>query len=78
MDSICVFCGSRDGNNPAYVAAAQATGRAIARRGWKWPRRGAGPRVGTEETVVRPCFLVSGSRSTGGIRDTAGIATLAY
>ena len=35
MDSVCVFCGSRDGNNPAYVAAAQATGRAIARRGWK-------------------------------------------
>src|SRR5215211_643626 len=35
MDSICVFCGSRDGNNPAYLEAAQATGRAIARRGWK-------------------------------------------
>ncbi len=35
MDSVCVFCGSRDGNNPAYVAAARATGTAIARRGWK-------------------------------------------
>jgi uncharacterized protein (TIGR00730 family) len=35
MDSVCVFCGSRDGNNPAYVAAARETGRAIARRGWK-------------------------------------------
>lgn len=35
MDSVCVFCGSRDGNNPAYVAAAQATGKAVARRGWK-------------------------------------------
>jgi hypothetical protein len=35
MDSVCVFCGSRDGRNPAYLAAAQATGRAIARRGWK-------------------------------------------
>ncbi|MBW3633471.1 MAG: TIGR00730 family Rossman fold protein [Chloroflexi bacterium] len=35
MDSVCVFCGSRDGNDPAYVAAAQETGRAIARRGWK-------------------------------------------
>ena len=34
MDSVCVFCGSRDGNNPAYIAAAQETGRAIARRGW--------------------------------------------
>src|ERR687897_2128305 len=35
MDSVCVFCGSRDGDNPAYVAAAKETGRAIARRGWK-------------------------------------------
>ncbi|MBA3450889.1 MAG: TIGR00730 family Rossman fold protein [Chloroflexia bacterium] len=35
MDSVCVFCGSRDGNDPAYLAAARATGTAIARRGWK-------------------------------------------
>jgi uncharacterized protein (TIGR00730 family) len=34
MDSVCVFCGSRNGNNPAYIVAAQETGRAIARRGW--------------------------------------------
>ena len=35
MDSGGVFCGSRDGNDPAYVAAATATGTAIAERGWK-------------------------------------------
>jgi uncharacterized protein (TIGR00730 family) len=35
MDSVCVFCASRDGNSPAYVAAARATGAAIARRGWR-------------------------------------------
>jgi len=35
MDSICVFCGSRDGNNPAYLEAARETGAAIARRGWR-------------------------------------------
>ncbi len=35
MDSICVFCGSRPGNDPAFVAAANETGRAIARRGWR-------------------------------------------
>jgi uncharacterized protein (TIGR00730 family) len=28
--SICVFCGARPGNNPAYAEAARATGRAIA------------------------------------------------
>lgn len=35
MDSICVFCGSRDGSNPEYVAAARRTGAAIAKRGWR-------------------------------------------
>jgi uncharacterized protein (TIGR00730 family) len=35
MDSICVFCGSRPGNDPAYVEAASETGRSIARRGWR-------------------------------------------
>ena len=35
FDSVCVFCGSRDGRNTAYVAAARETGTAIARRGWR-------------------------------------------
>lgn len=35
MDSVCVFCGSRDGSDPGYLAAARATGAAIARRGWR-------------------------------------------
>ncbi|MCC7024351.1 MAG: TIGR00730 family Rossman fold protein [Thermomicrobiales bacterium] len=35
MDSVCVFCGSRPGNDPAYMEAARATGAAIARRGWR-------------------------------------------
>jgi len=34
MDAVCVFCGSRDGADPAYLAAARETGAAIARRGW--------------------------------------------
>ncbi|MBK5933093.1 hypothetical protein C8N32_11629 [Rhodovulum imhoffii] len=33
--SVCVFCGSRDGGNPAYAEAAEATGRMIAIRGWR-------------------------------------------
>jgi uncharacterized protein (TIGR00730 family) len=33
--SICVFCGSRSGNRPAYAEAAQATGRAIAEGGYR-------------------------------------------
>jgi hypothetical protein len=33
--SICVFCGSRSGRDPAYSEAARATGRAIAAHGWR-------------------------------------------
>lgn len=33
MNSICVFLGSNPGNRPEYRAAAEATGREIARRG---------------------------------------------
>ena len=33
--SICVYCGSRDGDDPAYAAAADAVGAAIGERGWQ-------------------------------------------
>ncbi|WP_212526099.1 TIGR00730 family Rossman fold protein [Actibacterium sp. MT2.3-13A] len=33
--SVCVFCGSRVGRNPAYAQAAEDTGRAIAAEGWR-------------------------------------------
>jgi uncharacterized protein (TIGR00730 family) len=33
LSSVCVFCGSNAGADPAYVAAAQAVGRGLARRG---------------------------------------------
>lgn len=33
--SLCVYCGSRDGDRPEYAAAASAVGAAIARRGWQ-------------------------------------------
>jgi len=33
MESICVFCGSRDGRAPAYLEAARALGTAIAASG---------------------------------------------
>lgn len=31
--SICIFCGSKPGNNPAYIDLAQRTGKALAARG---------------------------------------------
>lgn len=33
--SLCVYCGSRDGLNPAHVAAAREVGRQIGERGWR-------------------------------------------
>ncbi len=33
--SICVFCGSRTGTDPAYIEAATALGAAMADRGWR-------------------------------------------
>ena len=33
--SICVYCGSRDGDRPAFAAVAVAVGTQIGRRGWQ-------------------------------------------
>lgn len=35
LHSVCVFCGSRQGGDPAMMQAAEATGRMLARRGWR-------------------------------------------
>jgi uncharacterized protein (TIGR00730 family) len=35
QNSICVFCGARAGQNPAYAEAARTMGRAIADQGWR-------------------------------------------
>ena len=33
--SVCVYCGSRDGADPAYAKAAEELGRMLARNGWR-------------------------------------------
>jgi uncharacterized protein (TIGR00730 family) len=33
LETVCVFCGSREGSRPAYAEAARRTGREIAHRG---------------------------------------------
>ncbi|MDP3197992.1 TIGR00730 family Rossman fold protein [Tabrizicola sp.] len=35
LRSVCVFCGSRAGRNPAHVIAARETGEMLARNGWR-------------------------------------------
>lgn len=62
MPNICVFCGSALGHSPAYRAAAEALGRAIARRGWGLVYGGA--TVGLMG-VVADAALAEGGRVTG-------------
>ena len=33
--TLCVYCGSRDGDDPAHLAAAREVGRQIGTRGWR-------------------------------------------
>ena len=35
LRSVCVYCGSRDGTDPAYATAAEATGAMLAQNGWR-------------------------------------------
>lgn len=35
LRSVCVYCGSRAGQRPAYAEAARATGTMLAARGWR-------------------------------------------
>ena len=35
IQSVCVYCGSRDGANPAYAEAATAVGQMMARNRWR-------------------------------------------
>jgi len=48
--TVCVYCGSRPGDRPAYTAGAQAIGHAIGRRGWRLIYGGG--RVGLMGTVA--------------------------
>ncbi len=41
IESICVYCGSRHGDSPAYADAARALGKAVAESGWRLVYGGA-------------------------------------
>lgn len=60
--SICVFCGSRDGNDPAFGQAAEALGDLIAAKNWRLVY-GAGD-VGLMGRVARSC-QASGGKTFG-------------
>ena len=62
LRSVCVFCGSRPGRDPAYAEAARALGQGIADHGWRLVY-GAGD-VGLMGEVARAA-LSAGARTMG-------------
>lgn len=62
LRSVCVFCGSRSGQDPAYAAEARALGTAIAANGWRLVY-GAGD-VGLMGETARAA-LAAGARTMG-------------
>ena len=56
--SVCVYCGSRTGNDPAFMEDANAMGRAIAEQGWRLVY-GAGD-VGLMGAVARSAQAAGG------------------
>ena len=62
VNSICVFCGSGPGKNPAYAAAAQSLGKAMAAAGIRLVYGGGS--LGLMGEVAR-AVLTSGGKVTG-------------
>jgi uncharacterized protein (TIGR00730 family) len=60
--SICVYCGSRLGNSPAYAEAARQIGQAIGERGWRLVYGGG--KVGLMGTVA-DAALAAGAQVLG-------------
>ena len=60
--SVCVYCGSRQGSDPAYTQAAREVGAAIGRRGWELVYGGG--KVGLMG-VVADAVLEHGGRVVG-------------
>ena len=65
--SICVYCGSRPGNKPAYQAIAADLGRAIGQRGWQLVYGGG--RAGLMG-IVADATLAAGGRVVGVIPES--------
>jgi len=65
--SICVYCGSRHGSNPAYTTAARALGQAIGEHGWQLVYGGG--KVGLMGEVA-DATLAAGGRVIGVIPQT--------
>ena len=66
MTSLCVYCGSRAGRDPAFAAAARAVGTAIGRRGWRLVYGGGSTGL---MGALADAALAAGARAVGIIPD---------
>jgi uncharacterized protein (TIGR00730 family) len=62
VKSLCVYCGSRPGDDPAFAAAARAVGNAIGRRGWRLVYGGGGSGLMGQ---VADAALAAGAKAIG-------------
>lgn len=80
IKSVCVYCGSGDGRNPAYLAAARTLGEALAAAGVRLVYGGGSTGLmgtvastvlaaGGEVTGIIPQFLVDRERAHYGVTD---------
>jgi uncharacterized protein (TIGR00730 family) len=75
MKRICVFCGSREGNKPAYVGAARALGGLLAREGIGLVYGGGG--IGLMK-LLADAVLDAGGTVTGVIPQALTIQEIAH
>ena len=74
IKSVCLFCGSREGNNPAHAALADAFGALLARRSITLVYGGGG--IGLMGRAARAA-MAAGGRTVGIIPDFLGTAEIA-
>jgi uncharacterized protein (TIGR00730 family) len=87
LSSVCVFCGSNAGGDPAYMEAAETTGRTLAERGLRLVYGGAhvgmmgaladaAMAAGGDVTGVIPRQIVDLEVSHNGVRDLRVVGSM--
>ncbi len=74
IKSVCLFCGSREGNDPAFAALAEAFGTLLAERGVTLVYGGGG--IGLMGRAARAA-MAAGGHTVGIIPDFLGTAEIA-
>jgi uncharacterized protein (TIGR00730 family) len=72
--SLCVYCGSRAGDSPHFLALAQAVGREIGRRGWRLVYGGG--RVGLMGAVADAALAAGAPVGHAGLTELRVVETM--